>query len=119
MAFPGIQELIAAAGPQIKDVEFEFKGVKQTLHIRQLSFREAGALNARLIGADGKVEVGKVGAFRENMIASTLCDADGKPACTADEVGSFPVSLVDELEKVVRVANGLTDTEASADAKNS
>jgi hypothetical protein len=119
MAFPGIEELITAAGPGIKDVEVEFGGVKTTLKIRQLKFREAGVLNARLLGADGKVETSKIGEYRESLIAQTVCDADGKPAYTADQVGEWPVLLVDEIEKAVRKANGLDDKAAADGAKNS
>jgi hypothetical protein len=119
MAFPGIQELIAAAGPQIKDVEIEFSGVKTTLHLRRLTFREAGTLNAQLLGPDGKVETAKIGAYRESLVAQTVCDEDGKPVCTAAEVGDWPVALVDVVEKAVREANGLTETAAADGTKNS
>jgi hypothetical protein len=119
MAFQGIEELIAAAGPGIKDVEVEFGGVKSTLRIRQLRFREAGVLNAKLLNADGKVETGKIGEYRENLLAQTLVDADGKPAYTADQIGEWPVLLVDVIEAAVRKANGLTDTAAADGVKNS
>lgn len=119
MAFPGIEELIAAAGPQIKDVEVEFGGVKTMLKVRQLKFREAGLLNAKLLGADGKVDTAKIGDYREALLAQTLVDADGKPVSTPDQIGEWPVLLVDEIEKAVRKANGLTETAAAEDTKNS
>lgn len=119
MAFQGIEELIAAAGPQVKDVEVEFGGVKTTLRIRQLKFREAGVLNAKLMGADGKVETSKIGEYRESLLSQTIVDADGKAAYTSEQVGDWPVLLVDEIEKAVRKANGLTDTAADDNTKNS
>ena len=119
MAFQGIEELIAAAGPQIKDVEVEFGGVKTSLRIRQLKFREAGVLNAKLLGPDGKVETSKIGDYRECLLSQTIVDADGKVAYTSEQIGDWPVLLVDEIEKAVRKANGLTDTAGDEGTKNS
>ena len=119
MAFKGIEELISAAGPQVKDVEVEYNGAKSEIRVRQLTFREAGTLNARLLDKEGKVSTDKIAEYREQLLAQTLVDADGKPAYTAEQVGSWPVLLVDEIEKAVRKANGLTDTAAADTTKNS
>jgi hypothetical protein len=119
MAFPGMEELLAAAGAQVKEVSFEFAGIKKTIRVRQLTFREAGKMNAKLLNAEGKVSADRIGEYREELLAQTVVGEDDKPAFTKDEIGNMPVALVDAFEKSVRAANGLTETAAADTTKNS
>lgn len=88
-----LKGLASAIGDKIVAREVEYNGVTDTFHFRRITGDEADELSLALIGEDGKMEAAKLRGNISRQIAMSLCDENGKPVATAEQIGELDAAL--------------------------
>lgn len=99
--------LAAASGQKIVTREIEFLGETQTVHFRRISGDEADQLNLMFLGDDGKLDKNRMVGNVSRQLAISMCDEQGKPLATAEEIGAEDIGLRTKLFEAFEDANGL------------
>ena len=101
-----LKGLASAIGEKIVAREVEYNGVTDTFHFRRITGDEADELSLALIGDDGKMEAAKLRGNISRQIAMSLCDENGKPVATAEQIGSLDAALRSKFHAIFDELNG-------------
>lgn len=101
-----LKGLAAAVGEKIIAREVEYNGVTEVFHFRRITGDEADDLSLALVGDDGKMDTFKLRGNISRQIAVSLCDEDGKPVATADEIGGLDAALRSKFHAIFDELNG-------------
>ena len=116
-----LKGLAAAIGEKIIAREIEYNGVTETFHFRRITGDEADELNLALINDSGKMEASKLKGNISRQVAKSLCDENGNPVATADQIGALDVALRSKFHEVYEEINGAPgkDQKAESDSGSS
>lgn len=108
--------LLAALNRQVVAVEVPDLGGE--VRLREMTVKERSDLQRRIIGQDGKFTMTQQ-EWDAAIFAATVCDEDGAPLCTEEEVLAMSAVKVAAVAREAEKLNGFGAT-ATADAeKNS
>jgi hypothetical protein len=101
-----LKGLAAAIGEKIIAREIEYNGVTETFHFRRITGDEADELNLALINDSGKMEASKLKGNISRQVSKSLCDENGNPVATAEQIGALDVALRSKFHEVYEEING-------------
>ena len=101
-----LKGLASAVGEKIVSREIEYNGATDTFHFRRISGDESDELSLALIGDDGKMDASKLRGNISRQVALSLCDEDGKPVATAEQIGALDAALRSRFHEVFEQING-------------
>jgi len=73
---------------------------------KPLTSRDRDNFEASVVGIDGQRDLHNL---RARLVAKCLCDEDGKPIGSEDEIGDLSASFVGKVFDEVRKLNGMDD----------
>ncbi len=106
-----IAELV---GPSVIPKPIEFNGVTKTFYFRRISGLQADELLQSILTEDNKVDQVKTVGSAGREVAASICDEDGNPVASADEINALPGPLRAKLAAAVKEVNGLGEKKPSA-----
>ena len=110
--------LKAATAPKVVSREIEHDGQTVTFYFRAITADEADDLSIALYGDDGKIDRALFRGNVSRQVAKSLCDEQGKPIATPDEIGRLPVGLRAKLQQVFEDINGVSKEKKDPEAAN-
>lgn len=83
-------------------------GTKRPVHFRELSFVQRSAFQNAKASEDEEVRAGALA----KVIASSVCDPDGKPGLTYEDAKRLKPKVADSMLRNILEINGLADDES-------
>lgn len=86
------------------EVSLEQFGKDAVFYLRPLRSADRDNFEASVVGTDGKRDLRNL---RARLVSLCLCNEDGEPIATADQIGALRADLVGALFDEVRHLNGM------------
>lgn len=99
-----LQALLRTKGvsaPIVRHVEC----LGEDVHFKRLSARQAMDYQFGMLGADGKVDPKKLKGATTKLVVMCVCDADGLPQLTEDDLALIDNNVLAELFKIANELN--------------
>jgi len=115
MNLPLIEQMVAAAGPDIVEVPIEFKGVAGdvagNVRVRRLSFKEANEVFVGILSGN-EIDPRKVAMSQIAVISKCIVDENGKAVYGKPDIEAWPAPVILAVYEACQKVNGVTKKNA-------
>lgn len=104
MAIQNLEQFQSAFGTTPVEIKLEQFGKDAAFYLKPLTSVERDGFEASVVGVEGKRNLHNL---RAKLVASCLCDKDGKLLGTAKQIGDLRANVIGALFEQVRHLNGM------------